>query len=195
MTDDSISRRRLLGCLGVATTLGLAGCAGDTESTPNVADPDGQFDFTVDHPVDEPKEFSEDHMCGVCSMTVTDYPERNAQVAHEDGVGMMLCSSGCLFAYYVNPTHFDGSSADIAGVWVTDFKTRQLVDGTDAYYVLEYDKERADDPMGVDPRSYADRADAVSYVEKYDELDESDIIGLEDVDADVARIYRESRLP
>jgi len=194
-TDRPWSRRRLLAAAGAGVSCGLAGCSGDDSDDAPVADPDAGFDFTVDHPVDEPIEFSDDHMCSVCSMTVTDYPDRNGQLAHEDGVGMLFCSPGCLFAYSVAPTHFGGSDAEITGAWVTDFDTQQLIDGFEAVYALEHDEQRADDPMGVDPRVYARRASAIEYVEQYDDLDEDDVVEFTDVDEGVARIYRDSRLP
>ncbi|MFA9425446.1 nitrous oxide reductase accessory protein NosL [Natronorubrum sp. A-ect3] len=189
------SRRRLLAAIGTGVVGGLAGCSDDDRDDPNVADPDAGFDFTVEHPVDEPKAFADDQLCGVCSMTVTDYSDRNCQVAHEDGVGMMCCSPGCMFAYYAEPTHFGGSDAEIVGAWVTDFDTGQLSDGFEAFYVLEHDERRVDDPMDIDPRVYANRSTAVEYVEQYDDLKEDDIVSLSDVDTDIARIYRDTRLP
>ncbi|ELY68222.1 lipoprotein [Natronobacterium gregoryi SP2] len=133
-------------------------------------------------------------MCGVCSMGVVDYPDRNAQLAHENGDGMMLCSPGCLFAYSVAPKHFDGPDSEVVGVWVTDFDTGELIDGFDAYYALEHDERRADDPMGVDPRVYEDEELALEYVDRYDDLGEDDVITFSAVDEDVARIYRSTRL-
>ncbi|ELY44270.1 nitrous oxide reductase accessory protein NosL [Natronorubrum sulfidifaciens] len=191
----SRSRRRLLAACATGVGGVLAGCSDDDGGDPNVADPDAGFDFTVEHPVDEPKEFSDDQMCGVCSMTVTDYPERNCQVAHEDGVGMMCCSPGCMFAYYAEPTHFGGSEAEIVGVWVTEFEMQRLIDGFDAVYVLEHNEQRADDPMRIDPRPYGNRSTALEYVDEYDDLSEDDIVSLSAVDTDVARIYRSARLP
>lgn len=185
----------MVGASGVA---GLAGCSGgDGSDDPNVADPDEDTEspFLVDHPGDEPKEFDSQHLCSVCTMGVVDYPERNAQLAHENGDGMMFCSPGCLFAYYVAPEHFDGPDSDVVGVWTTDFDTGDLVDGLEAYYALEHDELRADDPMGVDPRVYADEETALEYVGQYDDLDEDDVITFSEVDEDVARIYRSTRLP
>lgn len=188
-----VPRRRTLAVAAVAVAA-IAGCAGESDPD-DVAEQPTRRDVTVSHPVDEPLEFSHEHGCAVCSMTVTDYPERNAQLAHEDGTGVTFCSPGCLFAYLVAPTHFGGVDAPVAGVWVTDFGTRELVDGTAAWYVLEHDKGRTGDPMQLDPRPYADRSAATAYVDRYDDLDESDVIELADVDEGVARIYRDSRLP
>ncbi|EMA35470.1 nitrous oxide reductase accessory protein NosL [Halobiforma nitratireducens] len=212
MTDPSPSswwrRRRVLAAIGAGSLVGVAGCVGGGESDgdgdgdgeDDVASPDDDADggepspFLVDHPGDEPQPFESDHMCGVCTMGVTSYDERNAQLAHETGDGMMFCSPGCLFAYYVAPDHFDGPDSDVVGVWVTDFDTGDLIDGFEAYYALEHDDRRADDPMGVDPRVYEDEDLAVAYVEEYDDLGEDDVITFSEVDEDVARIYRSSRL-
>ncbi|SDR15617.1 nitrous oxide reductase accessory protein NosL [Natronobacterium texcoconense] len=202
MTDSgphSWRRRRLLAAVGAGTVTGLAGCSGDDgENDGDVSDSDDgdeESPFLVDHPGDEPKDFENQHMCGVCTMGVVDYDDRNAQLAHENGDGMMFCSSGCLFAYYVAPEHFDGPDSEIAGVWVTDFDTGELIDGFDAHYALEHDERRADDPMGVDPRVYEDEEMAFEYVDEYDDLDEDDVITFSEVDEEVARIYRSTRIP
>ncbi len=128
-------------------------------------------------------------------MGVVDYSERNAQVAHESGDGMTFCSSGCLVAYLVAPDHFDGPDSEIAGVWTTDFDTGDLIDAEEAYFALEHDERRADDPMGVDPRVYAEEELALEYVDQYDDLNEDDVITYDEIDEDVADIYRGSRLP
>ncbi|APW97667.1 hypothetical protein CHINAEXTREME_07725 [Halobiforma lacisalsi AJ5] len=205
MTDRSPlrpwSRRRLLAAAGVGSVTGLAGCTGggDADDVVDPDDDDGDEDarspHLVDHPVDEPLSFESDHLCGVCTMGVVNYPERNAQLAHENGEGIPFCSPGCLFAYYVAPDHFDGPDSPVANVWVTDFDTGELIDGFEAYYALERDELRADDPMKIDPRVYADEETALEYVRQYDDLSEDDVIGLEEVDEDVARIYRSTRLP
>ena len=188
-------RRRVLATIGITST--LAGCS-DTDDDVNsdVPDPDtSESEFLVDHPVDEPKAFSSSHLCGVCSMAVTDYSDRNAQLAHENGDGMMFCSPGCLFAYYGVPDQFGAPESDIVGAWVTDFETESLVDGFDAVYVLEHDEHRTDDPMGLDPRVYANMDDARKYIEQYDDLDEDDTVTLSEVGEDIARMYRRDRLP
>jgi len=66
--------------------------------------------------------------------------------------------------------------------------------------VLITDKEAAEDPMGIDPRPYAEREDAVAFLEEWEAEDltpeeEDIIVGLEDVDMEIAVIYRESQLP
>ncbi|MWV39993.1 nitrous oxide reductase accessory protein NosL [Natrialba sp. INN-245] len=193
-------RRRVLTAVGAGTLVGVAGCVGSDgeDGEGDVVDPDDGGEpspFLVDHSGDGPKTFAGEHMCGVCSMTVTDYPDRNAQLAHENGDGMMFCSPGCLFAYAVAPGHFDGPDSDIAGVWVTDFETGELIDGFEAFYALEHDEMRVDDPMGIDPRVYEDEAAALEYVDQYDDLEADDVITFAEIDEDVARLYRSARLP
>ncbi|MDG5821558.1 hypothetical protein [Natronococcus sp. A-GB7] len=128
-------------------------------------------------------------------MAVTDYSDRNAQIAHENGDEMMFCSPGCLFAYYGVPDQFGAPESDIVGAWVTDFETKPLVDGFDAVYVLEYDEHRTDDPMGLNPRVYADTDGTPKYIEQYDDLDEDYTVTLSELGENIERIYRGDRLP
>ena len=195
------SRRRVLAAVGTTLAVGLAGCAddddgteGDDAATEN-GDTAGNSEFLVDHPVDEPKEFADSHMCAVCSMGVTNYADRMAQLAHEDGDGAMFCSPGCLFAYAVEPVHFGGSDGEIAGAWVVTFDTGELVDADEASFVIDRDDNRADAPMQIDPHVYEVEEDALAFVEEHDDLEESDVIEFSAVDGDVARIYRLERLP
>ena len=201
-------RRRFLGAVLAGTGLGLAGCLGgngDDGAGANGDDDDGEFDeeeFPA-HPVDEPTDPPEGHVCnGVCGMDPADWSDWNAQLAHEgevdgeDGRGAFFCSAGCLAAYYVYPDldAHDAPDEEIVGVWVTDFETGELVDGEEAYYVLDDDEERFDEPMGVNPRPFSDRADAEAFVEEYDDLSEEEIVGLDEFDHDVAMIYRDYAL-
>ena len=190
-------RRRVLAAVGATLTVGLAGCAGDDDGTED-AEPEntaGTSEFLVDHPVDEPKEFADAHMCAVCSMGVTNYADRMAQLAHEDGDGVMFCSPGCLFAYAVEPVHFGGSDAEIVGAWVITFDTGELVDADEATFVIDSDENRADAPMQLDPHVYEVEDDALAFVEEHDDLEQSDVIEFSEVDGDIARLYRLERLP
>lgn len=188
---DRVARRRLLAAVGAGSVVGLAGCIGGDDGDDSTSDGDPS-PHLVDHPGDEPKEFEGHHSCGVCTMGVTDYSDRNAQLAHENGQGMLFCSPGCLFAYTVDPHHFDGLDSEIVGVWVTDFDTREVVDGFDAFFVLDDDEERVSAPMGIDPPVYADEETALEYVDEYDDLSDEDVITYDEVDREVARIYRDT---
>ncbi|ARS91892.1 nitrous oxide reductase accessory protein NosL [Natrarchaeobaculum aegyptiacum] len=200
---DRRTRRQALAATGTALAMGIAGCADDGDGTTDGAvdaaganaEPDGSSPFLFDHPVDEPETFDSSHACGVCTMGVLNYEDRMAQLAHEDGSGMAFCSPGCLFAYVAYPGHFDGAAANVANVWVTTFDTGELIDANEASFVLERDERRSDAPMTIDPEVYEDEAAALEFVERYEDLDEDDVVGFDAVDEDVARIYRPNRLP
>lgn len=199
----SLARRRLLGAIGGGVCVGLAGCLGDDDADGNGddgtddeddGDDEHQYAIDLEHPGDEPLEFTGQHNCPVCNMTPADYPTWQAQLAHEDGTGALFDTPGCLFAYYAVPP----TDSDVAAAWVTDFETGDLIDATEAHFVLVTDDEPVpDEVMGLNPRPFADRDDAVAYLDEWDaeELTEDDIVGLDDVDHDVAAIYRGNRMP
>ena len=188
-----LERRRLLGVLGAGSIAGLAGCSGDDDEAD---DEDGNDERAIDpnmeHPGDDPVEFTGDQECPVCGMPPTNYSRWNAQLAHEDGTGAIFDTTGCLFAYVAAMA----SDSPIENAWTMDYETRDLVDATEAHYVLITDENAVDDPMTINPRAFGDEDDALEFVEDWDaeELTDDDIIGLEDVDRDVAMIYRASRL-
>lgn len=193
-------RRRFLGVVGTGVTLGMAGCSGSEDPAAEAAT-DSSEDETAtfyEHPGEGPREFPDEYTCdSVCGMTVTDWPDWNAQVAHESGYGAFFCSTGCLAAYMVDPTdeRFDDPAGDITGTWVTDYATGELIDAAEASFVLTRDEDRIDEPMGVNPQPFADRADAEALVAEVDALTTDDIVGLDEFDYDVAAIYRGRRLP
>lgn len=135
-------------------------------------------------------EVPEDANCPVCDMKSANFPEWNAQVAHEDDTREFFCTSGCATTYYVEPGRFAETDADIAGLWVTGFESGEFVDGMAAYYALETDSDRIDDPMRLNPAPFADREDAVAYVDEVDYLSTDDIVELSAFDRDLATQYR-----
>lgn len=151
---------------------------------------DGGGDSQAVDPVDVP----EDATCSVCEMNAAKFPEWNAQAVHGDDSRAFFCTAGCATTYYAATGEFADTDADITGLWVRDMDSRELVDGTTAYYALETDPERFDDPMRLNPAPFADRDAAVSYVEASDALDESDIVELSAFDRDLASQYRGSLL-
>lgn len=197
MPDTSDHRRRefirALGAGAVTLSAATTGCLhgedeaddGAEEGEADGGSADGETTPTV-----EPAEFPADAECPVCGMASAEHPDWNAQVLHEDGERAYLCTSGCMTAYKAYSGSFAVSDADIAGVWVTGFDSKELVDGFEASYALESDPERVDDPMMVNPASFAERADAVAYVDEVDHLTEDDVVGYEDLDREVAESYR-----
>ena len=189
-----IDRRRLLGTLGAGMTVAIAGCQGGDGAGDGGDDGDARsYDPNVDdHPGDAPIEFTDDQNCAVCNMTPTDYTSWHSQLAHEDGTGAVFDTPGCLFAYVVATS----SDSGVAGAWTVDYESGDLVDATDAFYVLITDADAVDDPMKINPRVFADRDDAVAFVEEWEaeDLSEDDIIEFDEIDRDAAAIYRGNRI-
>lgn len=194
-----LERRRLLGLVGTGAFVAGAGCisefgTGDESGNGDEDESDERtFEPSIEHPGDGPIEFSRDQNCAVCNMTPTDYPRWQSQLAHENGEGAVFDTPGCMFAYVAATA----SDSPVAGAWTTGFGTRDLIDATEAHYVLVTDADAAaDDPMDINPRAFADAEDAVAYLDEWDaeELTEDDIVGFEDIDRETAAIYRGNRL-
>lgn len=201
-TGGPITRRRLLGAAGTGTAL-VAGCLGggssggesSAESTESDSDDGNRYgESLVDHPGDEPIAFVDGQHCPVCRMTPASYSDWHCQLAHENGDGAVFDTPGCLFAYYA----YQPVDAPVTAGWVMDVEAGDLIDATAAHYVLVTDKEAtADEPMGPNPRPFADRENAIAYLEEWEaeDLTEDDVISLADVDQEHAEIYRGNRLP
>jgi len=132
----------------------------------------------------------DDARCAVCEMKAANFPAWNAQAVHADDTREFFCTAGCATTYYAVPDQFASTDADIAGLWVRDLNSRELVDGTAASYALETDGDRLDDPMRVNPAPFENREDAVSYVEEVEYLSEDDIVELGAFDQGLAEQYR-----
>lgn len=186
----ALDRRELLGLLGTGAVVAVAGCASDDDGGDNGAQTYGPN--VEDHPGDEPIEFTDDQNCAVCAMTPSNYSQWYAQLAHENGEGAVFDTTGCLFAYLVANT----ADSDVAGAWAVDSGTGDLVDATDAHFVLITDSTTIDDPMTINPRTFADEDDALEFVEEWEpeELTEDDIIEFDEIDYEAASIYRENRI-
>ncbi|ELZ24811.1 nitrous oxide reductase accessory protein NosL [Natrinema limicola] len=191
---DGLGRRRLLGALGVSATAGIAGCLGGNDSEDGGDEQAQVYEPSIEGVEEGPVEFTDSQRCDVCGMPVTKY-FGNSQLVHENGQAAVFDLPGCLFAYKVSST----PDSPIQGAWTIDYETGDLVDATTANFVLITDKEAADDPMGIDPRPYANREDAVAFLESWEAEDlspeEDIIVGLDEVDMEIAKIYRKSRLP
>lgn len=193
---DGLARRRLLCALGAGVAASVGGCLGGESDAGNGGDdtPAQVYEPTIEDVGEGPFEVPDGHRCAVCGMPATDSFGRG-QLVHENGFAAVFDSPGCLFAYNVS----SAPDSPIAGAWTTDYETGDLIDATGAHFVLITDEEAADDPMGIDPRPYAAREDAVAFLEGWEaeELspEEDIIVGLEPVDLEIASIYRGSRLP
>lgn len=193
---DQIGRRRLLGSFAGGLAVGTAGCLGDDGDDSEPDDGHTYDRYLLEHPGEEPLEFTDEQRCPVCTMRPRQYPDWRCQLVHENGDGVVLDTPGCLFAYYA----FQPIDSPVTAGWVTEYDQRELIDATTAHYVIVTDEDAektSDDAMGLNPRPFGDREDAVAYLEEWDaeELTESDIVRLEDVDEELAAIYRGYRLP
>ncbi|WP_135823798.1 nitrous oxide reductase accessory protein NosL [Halorussus ruber] len=138
-------------------------------------------------------EVPDDATCPVCGMQPAKFPDANAQVAFEDGGREFPCSPGCLGAFYADTAAFaDEREQDgIVSAWVHDYGTDELIDALEAWFVLETNGERVSDlPMKTNPVPYAERADAESYVEQYDDLTADDVVRLTDFTTELGKQYR-----
>jgi nitrous oxide reductase accessory protein NosL len=179
-SEPTATRRRYL-LAGSALAAGaLAGCAGGAPTNGGSTDSSG--------PADVP----DDASCAVCQMKPAKYPDYNAQLDYEQRERRFFCSSGCMAAFAAVPGHFDEAYGDatLASAWVHDHATKEYVDGRSAHYVIETNADRVDDPMMKNPLPFANREDAVAYVEQYDDLSEEDIVAFEDFDRELAESYR-----
>ena len=154
--------------------------------TSYVAHEDGSDSDDARASVDVP----DDARCAVCEMLAAEFPEWNAQAVHADGSRAFFCTSGCATTYYAVPGQFAETDADIAGLWVRDLNSRELVDGTAASYALETDAARLEDPMRVNPAPFAARGDAVAYVDAVEYLTTDDVVELSSFDRELADQYR-----
>ena len=198
-----VDRRTVLGTLGTGTIMALAGCTGngdddadgsdDDSGTQDGTEPDESDGADGDggtEQLDAPVEVPDEEPCAVCNMVAAEYPDWNAQLVHEDEERAFFCSSGCLSAYYADPTVFDGPDSPVAGAWVTGYESGELVDAAEAHFVRVTDADDVDDIMMMNPTPFANREDAEAFVGEFEKYGEEDIIGFEDFDMDLAMLYR-----
>jgi len=191
-TADSPPRRSLLAAIAAGSVGALAGCLGGDGIEDTDAGGDPEAPSFPDHPIDEPRAPPEGRRCdGPCGMEPAQYPGTNAQIAHAGGEGAFFDSVGCLVSYLHDPTFYGGPGTAVEAVWVRDFGTTELLDATAATFVLDYSTERHEEVMAHNPKPFADRADAVAYVDSYDDLGEDDLVDLDAFGAEQAHRYRE----
>ena len=196
-SSNRTSRRSLLAAVA-SGAITLSGCLGNVTSSADGGPTHKSTDEPTfpDHPVDEPRGPPRDRRCdGPCGTEPVKHPEWNAQIARGDGQGVFFDTPGCLLTYRHEPTFYDGPAAPIENAWVRDFRTKGLIDATAAVFVLDYDEERLEEPMAHNPKPFVDRADALAYVDSYDDLAESDIVGIDGFGAEQAHRYREYPIP
>lgn len=100
--------------------------------------------------------------CPTCGMHPAQYPEWQSQIVFKDKSMAAFDGGKCLFRYLLTMRMFDSTrtAADIAMVWVKDFKTGAWVDGTTASYVVG---SSVMGPMGKEIIPFADQSSAKSF--------------------------------
>jgi hypothetical protein len=175
------------GLSGVA----LAGCLADGQdtedgaATPTASNTPQEF---ADVPIDETAEVPEGITCGVCHMPPAEYPEATAQTTHDDGSRQFFCSPGCAITYHTLPSEFDAPA--VHRTWIREFPTQDLVDITELHLVLNELPERGMDPMR-NPVPFRNQSEARSYVERFDDLEVSDIATESDLNRSIVLRYRD----
>jgi copper chaperone NosL len=79
--------------------------------------------------------------CPVCGMFVYKYPDFVAQIVFKDGSAVFFDGAKDMFKYYLDMQKFDPKRRQvyIGSVYVTDYYSLALVDGSKALYVVGSD--------------------------------------------------------
>jgi len=93
------------------------------------------------------------------------YPEWQQQIVFKDQSMAAFDGGKCLFRYLLNMAMSDATRtpADVAMVWVKDFRTGTWTDGTKATYVVG---SRVMGPMGKEIIPFADQAAAEEFLQQ-----------------------------
>jgi nitrous oxide reductase accessory protein NosL len=97
--------------------------------------------------------------CQVCGMFVAKYPNWTAEIVFQDGSYVMFDGAKDLFTYLFDMRKYSPSKkqSDIASIYVADYYSVTLIDGSTAYYVLGSDVRG---PMGSELVPFATLSDA-----------------------------------
>jgi copper chaperone NosL len=100
--------------------------------------------------------------CPVCGMFVAKYPDFVDQVVFKDGNHAFFDGVKDMMKYYFDlPKYNPGkTTADIAHILVTDYYNMNLIDGTQAFYVIGSDVYG---PMGKELMPFKDEAAAKEF--------------------------------
>jgi nitrous oxide reductase accessory protein NosL len=79
--------------------------------------------------------------CPVCGMFVAKYPDFIAEIIFKDGSYAVFDGVKDMMKYYLDVAKFDPSrkAAEIDAIYVTDYYSLTLIDGTGAFYVIGSD--------------------------------------------------------
>ena len=91
-------------------------------------------------------------ICPVCNMKVDSNPVGTAAVVFKDGKVVPFDGPGDLFKYLLDPKKYGFDSANIKGIFVTDYGSKKFVDGKGAFFVVGSEVKGL---MGSDPLPFA----------------------------------------
>ena len=103
--------------------------------------------------------------CPVCGMYPARYAAWATQVVFKDSSMTALESPAELFRFLRNIKKYDAqhTASDIAGIYVTDYSQRALIDAKQASYVQG---SKAKGPMGADLPAFASRPAAETFAKE-----------------------------
>jgi copper chaperone NosL len=104
--------------------------------------------------------------CPVCGMFVAKYPDFVAQIIFRDGSYAAFDGAKDMFKYYFNLEKYNPSKKwkDIDSIYVTDYYSLTLVNGSGATYVIGSD---VFGPMGKELISFAQETDAQEFLKDH----------------------------
>ena len=104
--------------------------------------------------------------CPVCGMFVAKYPDFVAQIIFQDGSYAVFDGAKDMFKYYFNLKKYNPSkkAENIDSIYVTDYYSLTLVNGSGAMYVIGSDVYG---PMGKEPIPFAKEEDAKGFMKDH----------------------------
>ncbi len=89
----------------------------------------------------EPQPIQKDDRCPVCGMFVAKYRTWVAQIVFADGTHAAFDGPKDMFKYFLNPSKYtpNRTTADIAGLYVTEYYSAKPVDAKKLFYVFGSD--------------------------------------------------------
>ena len=114
----------------------------------------------------KPVKLSAKDKCPVCGMFVAKYPDFAAQVIFRDGSYAVFDGAKDMFKYYFNLKKYNPSKKveNIDSIYVTDYYSLTLVNGSGATYVIGSDVYG---PMGKEPIPFAKEEDAMGFMKDH----------------------------
>ena len=110
-----------------------------------------------------PVEVKKDDKCPVCGMFVAKYRHWIAQIVYKDGSYAVFDGPKDMFKYYLDPGKYHAAkkTADISGVFVTEYYSTKLMDARKMFYVKG---SNIFGPMGDELIPLASEADALEFM-------------------------------